>query len=355
MTSQNEKPLLTFALFAYNQERFIAEAVQGALSQTYTPLEIILSDDCSSDRTFEIMQELASAYQGPNKVIARRNERNLGLIGHINRVMELVQGELIVVAAGDDISLPERTEKIHQKYIESDCRALCIFSRRWKEIDDKGIILGDKEFQSVGNSSFDFEYFGKTRQFVPGHSNAWHRSVFDIFGSIDTDVVSEDVVIPFRAAILGQVLPIDESLVLRRLHSNNLGGPRTISTVRGKTDWYKKKHLSLVRNRVGIAKSFLKDMEKARGFSPERIKQFDELSKYYMKYQESNSMAIMYANANMIERLRIIKQAIAIRMPFAQLSLLFFGHSISILLQIPPIKWLYQRYLEIRIDSPMHR
>ena len=41
-------PLVTFALFAYNQERYVREAVEGAFAQTYQPLEIILSDDCSS-------------------------------------------------------------------------------------------------------------------------------------------------------------------------------------------------------------------------------------------------------------------------------------------------------------------
>lgn len=49
-----DQPLVTFALFAYNQEQYIREAVEGAFSQTYKPLEIILSDDCSRDRTFEI-------------------------------------------------------------------------------------------------------------------------------------------------------------------------------------------------------------------------------------------------------------------------------------------------------------
>jgi glycosyltransferase involved in cell wall biosynthesis len=52
----DDKPLLTLAMFAYNHERFIAEAVRGALRQTYSPLEIIISDDCSTDRTFEIIQ-----------------------------------------------------------------------------------------------------------------------------------------------------------------------------------------------------------------------------------------------------------------------------------------------------------
>jgi glycosyltransferase involved in cell wall biosynthesis len=42
--------------------------VEGAFSQTYSPLEIILSDDCSSDRTFEIMEEMAREYQGPHLV-----------------------------------------------------------------------------------------------------------------------------------------------------------------------------------------------------------------------------------------------------------------------------------------------
>ena len=66
-----ERPLVTFALFAYNQEKYIHEAVEGALAQTYEPLEIILSDDSSTDRTFEVMSELAKKYNGKNKVIVR--------------------------------------------------------------------------------------------------------------------------------------------------------------------------------------------------------------------------------------------------------------------------------------------
>ena len=60
--SIQDRPLVTFALFAYNQEKYIREAVEGAFSQTYEPLEIILSDDCSSGGTFEIMQEIAAEY-----------------------------------------------------------------------------------------------------------------------------------------------------------------------------------------------------------------------------------------------------------------------------------------------------
>ena len=50
-----EFPLVTFALFTYNQERYVREAVEGVLAQTYEPLEIIISDDCSTDMTFSII------------------------------------------------------------------------------------------------------------------------------------------------------------------------------------------------------------------------------------------------------------------------------------------------------------
>ncbi len=51
------KPLVTFMLRTYNHERFIREAVRSALTQTYSPLQVVISDDCSQDRTFEIIQE----------------------------------------------------------------------------------------------------------------------------------------------------------------------------------------------------------------------------------------------------------------------------------------------------------
>lgn len=107
-----ERPLVTFALFAYNQEKYIREAVEGAFSQTYSPLEIILSDDCSSDRTFEIIEELARDYQGPSRVIVRKGASNKGLMQHIRSVAEISTGQFIVVAAGDDISLADRTSRL---------------------------------------------------------------------------------------------------------------------------------------------------------------------------------------------------------------------------------------------------
>src|SRR6185369_3255547 len=94
-----DKPLLTFAIAALNQERFIREAVEAAFAQTYSPLEIVLSDDHSEDRTFEIMKEMAAAYRGPHPVILNQNSSRRSLGDHINRIVEISHGELIVGAA----------------------------------------------------------------------------------------------------------------------------------------------------------------------------------------------------------------------------------------------------------------
>ena len=97
---------------AYDQESLIAEAVAGAFAQTWSPLEIILSDDGSPDGTFRVMQELAAAYTGPHRVVLNRNPKNLGIAGHMNRLARLVSARLWVDSAGDDISEPQRVARL---------------------------------------------------------------------------------------------------------------------------------------------------------------------------------------------------------------------------------------------------
>src|SRR5207248_10197804 len=110
ITDSMTPPLITFAVASFNQKDYIREAIESAFAQSYSPLDIIISDDCSKDETFAIAQSMAAAYKGPHSVRLNRNPSTLGIGAHTNRLMELCRGELIVVAAGDDVSLPNRTE-----------------------------------------------------------------------------------------------------------------------------------------------------------------------------------------------------------------------------------------------------
>lgn len=207
-------PLVTFALFAYNQEKYIREAVKGAFSQTYEPLEIILSDDCSTDRTFEIMQEMAVGYVGTHQIICNKNKSNLGLIKHINSINAMASGEIIIIAAGDDISLPSRTSEHLKAYAQNNEKIKYIHTPVMR-IDESGHDLGIWYPPILETSGLpgDISLCSST---VIGASQSWTSAIHRTFGPIVYKNAFEDLVISFRAALLGGIHFIDNPLVKYR-------------------------------------------------------------------------------------------------------------------------------------------
>ena len=223
VTKNNEylsenRPLITFALFAYNQEKYIREAIKGAFEQTYSPLEIILSDDCSSDRTYEIIEEMANEYDGSHKISLNKNKANLGLCDHINTVMDLVSSDWVVVAAGDDVYMPHRVSDT-VKAISSNMGAYSIYF-------DSDYIRDDKSNQTIfipdvsTHNLTEMINAGGAKVFGPSH--AWNMKTFSVFGRMPKEAISEDRVIPFRSALLGEIVYIDKKVVRYRLHDSSI-------------------------------------------------------------------------------------------------------------------------------------
>lgn len=219
----------TFLLLAYNQEKFIAEAVAGALAQTYAPMEIILSDDCSTDNTFGIMQRLAAEYTGPHRVVVRQNEQNLGLVQHFNRVMELATGDVVLLAAGDDVSLPGRTtESMRLLYNHPWAMGLSV---RLQVIDSQGALLpseSDNEVQ-VGFATYGIEDYLRNPSFhLNGASRAFRKQVYSQFGPLDNGCRTEDSTMLLRCLMVGEVIQSGEIGVLYRRHGGNISAPERI-------------------------------------------------------------------------------------------------------------------------------
>lgn len=100
-------PLVSVVIVTYNQRDTISEAVESVLGQaTDFPYEILLSDDCSSDGTYEICVDYEKKY--PDIVKAHRNERNLGLLRNYYDSILRAQGEYIADCAGDDFWIDSR-------------------------------------------------------------------------------------------------------------------------------------------------------------------------------------------------------------------------------------------------------
>lgn len=204
----------TFLLLAYNQEAYAAEAVKSALAQDGEPITILISDDASTDRTFEIIQAAVAGYTGHHHVELNRNPRNLGLAAHINACMRRITTEYVIAAAADDISLPQRAVRVSEVFKRTN--ALLLHSR-FEEIDKAGR-ANHGSFPS--KAAFFLRDTSALRAsermgLYVGATGAWHRALFDRYGEID-DGCYEDLILGFRAALENRIAFIDEVLVRYR-------------------------------------------------------------------------------------------------------------------------------------------
>lgn len=244
-------PLVTFALFAYNQEDFIESAVLSALSQTYSPMEIILSDDCSSDTTYEVIQKLASEYSGPNHVIVRRNQVNKGIASHFNDILQLARGEYIIVAAGDDISLQTRT-KISVDILNNNPKATFVDLDylTFKQNDDLPRLSNDNDHYSSNSiQSFTIsDYISNTAPYLCGAARALKARSWLKFGMLLSSCPTEDTPSVFRLLIAGHGLKCSSIGIYRRLHDSNLSSKSSLMKM----------------NLVNIRDQYINDISKAK-------------------------------------------------------------------------------------------
>ena len=101
-------PLVSVIMPAYNAEKYIGEAIESILNQTFTDYEFIILDDASTDSTWEIIQNYAKQ---DARILPVKNEKNLYIAENRNKGLSLAKGKYIVWQDADDISLPTRIEK----------------------------------------------------------------------------------------------------------------------------------------------------------------------------------------------------------------------------------------------------
>lgn len=100
--------LVSILMSVYNGEATLAAALDSVLAQTLTDFELIVCDDGSQDRTWEILR---GCKERDSRVRIFQNERNLGLGASLNRCLEQAKGRYIARQDADDISAPERLER----------------------------------------------------------------------------------------------------------------------------------------------------------------------------------------------------------------------------------------------------
>lgn len=214
-------PLATLIVAFYKQEKFVEDTVAGALGQTYPNLEIIFSDDNSPDGTFEVLKKAVEGYQGPHKVILNRNEKNMGLVPHVNKLLfELAHGEFIFLNGGDDVSLPGRVSA-QMEYFRADPSVMAV-TGSYITIDKEGKQTGEGRLEKDSLLRLDDRKYLQSDTFMTGGvALAIRKTVLDRFGMLG-DCQTEDSVLRFRAMLLGPTLRSAQVLLKYRIHGENI-------------------------------------------------------------------------------------------------------------------------------------
>jgi len=218
-------------LLTWNQERFVEEAVRSLLSQDRDDIEIIVSDDASTDETWDILRRTAAAYAGPKQLRLRRNEANLGIVGNLCAAAGQASSRLLFIAHGDDVSTPNRCSRCIELHRSLGGWPQLIAGDAFDMAQD-GSIKGVKYVDDP--AGWTLGRWADRRPFVLGAAQMITRDLLDM-APLDSGLFCEDQCLSFRAIALGTAVRIAEPLIKHRR-----GG---LSQVRSRGSWVKRRAL----------------------------------------------------------------------------------------------------------------
>lgn len=213
-------PKLSYVLLSHNREKYIRAAIESAFAQDYEgELEYIFSDDCSTDRTFEIIKECVAAYKGGRRVVVTQPPTNLKTAGNFNHALSFVQSDWIVRADDDDLSVVDRCTVIGKvinaipgcTYIATEASKYFTDNEEQAAVAESRIPCGDSMHPRVVDireaSPNECAYHAKTYSY-----KAWSMEAYRAFGELPLDAYwADDYIFYFRTAMLGKGVLVDNA------------------------------------------------------------------------------------------------------------------------------------------------
>lgn len=214
-----DQPKVSVCLVTYNHEPFIEQAIQSVLAQdTSFPIEIVIGDDCSTDRTREIIAALASKF--PNRIRPFFQEANRGLVPNFIDTYDSCRGEYVALLDGDDYWTS--SEKLAKQIRFLDDRPACSIC-----FHDVAVLLADGTFCPQNYTNPAQQPFAKIDDLLRTNFIATCSAVFrrhllprlpEWFGSLEW----EDWALYILLAEQGTIGYLPDVLGVYRLHGRGL-------------------------------------------------------------------------------------------------------------------------------------
>ena len=226
-------PLVSIALAAYNGQKYIEKQLISLINQDYKNIEIVISDDCSTDGPWDILESYAKK---DSRIRLLPRDFNRGYVNNFIRVFGECRGELISPSDQDDIWYPEKTRRL----VECLGDAMLVYGNN-RLIDENG--------DSLGKTLFDV-FKGKMIQgsdprnllfcnSIPGHTMLFRKNILSISDNFSSSSYI-DWLIALLAAKEGGIKYVNEVLVDWRQHvhsftadaqkENSLGRKKRLKT-----------------------------------------------------------------------------------------------------------------------------
>lgn len=221
------RPLVSICTITYNHEKYITEALDSFLMQeTDFPFEIVIDDDCSPDRTADIIQEYKKRY--PNIINAQLKDENIGMFPNFAENLHRAKGKYLALCEGDDYWTDPEKLQIQIELMQGNPECYLCFHQAGEVIDGE---LTGKNWGYQGNKNkifTDMEMFRNIGGiFCPTASMVLRRdALVPIFENI---VPAGDNFLQYLGSINGGALYIAKKMsIYRRDH------PESITTNSGK-------------------------------------------------------------------------------------------------------------------------
>ncbi|MBR5711631.1 MAG: glycosyltransferase family 2 protein [Thermoguttaceae bacterium] len=212
---------VSVALCTYNGERFLKEQLDSIAMQSRAPDEVIIGDDCSSDKTIEIVHQWMKTV--PFSVRLIQNEHNLGYEKNFANIMLNATGDIIFPCDQDDVWLPDKL-KVMEAYFQNHPEVGVAYCRR-SLIDQNGNPISERLTELFSNyhpldSSYFYADFCKDFPDCAGCMSAIRKSLIDQLFPFP-ELWAHDTWIFTMAPMYAQMKTLPDVLMLFRRHGNN--------------------------------------------------------------------------------------------------------------------------------------
>jgi glycosyltransferase involved in cell wall biosynthesis len=209
-----ENPLVSVILCTHNGEKFIEQQVDSILRQTYSPIELIISDDASTDQTVRILEK----YKTDTRVTLYHQDQNIGLSGNFSFAAAQAKGDLIAFSDQDDIWLEHKIATL----VAAIGNGPLIYSNS---------LLTDEAGNPTGKKLSDLRamYSGRDSRCYILYSCVWGHSMLITRKLLERSLpipaaIHHDIWIAYRAFAEGGIVYHDEVLTLYRQHRASYTG-----------------------------------------------------------------------------------------------------------------------------------